>query len=476
MYPLSDKDLDRLSRDAAEHYDVEQNTSGWDNLEQRLNKELPIQKDKDRRRFLWFLLLLVMVTGGGLFVMLQKNSSPEIATTISSNTEQTTPSNNKEQSLNKDQNNKDQNSVAVKEEDPETPVDNLSTTNSDKKNITSIEKNSTAKDQTTAINNQVKQSSNKVSVQQTQKANNKISNKYNSAKQPKNNNQLKSSEIAKTDNQDLKNQDLADNKDESVRSNEDVNKPIQKAVPPVAIKKEDVAVAEKNADDKKADDKKVEKKNAAKTNSGQNKSRFAIGLLTGIDKSSIHSVGTDKFGYSLGLTGQYNISKRWAVSTGLIYTKKQYSAMGEDYHPPKHYWTYYVDLDKLSGNCEMLEIPINLRYNINLNTKSQWFASAGISSYLMKNQNYTYFYKFMGQYNERDWTNSRDTSHLFSILNLSAGFERSIGKNLSLQAEPYVKLPLSGIGYGQMDINSYGLYLTLKYSPTKKTTASKQPK
>ena len=460
MYPLSDKDLDRLSRDAAEHYDVEQNTSGWDNLEGRLNKELPVQKEKERKRFLWFLLLLVMITGGGLFVMLQKNASPEIATIQSKPDEQSIPSNNK-----------DQNSTAIKEQKPESAVQNQAKANPDKQDIVVVDKNSTTKDKPEKLNNQVSTSSSILTVQRTQKTNSKVTNKSNIVKQPKNYKEPKSNEIAKVDKDDLKKQDIADNKDELVKTNEDANKPVQKAVPPVAEKKEDIAVAEKTSDDKKA-----EKKKAAKTNSGQNKSRFAIGLLTGIDKSSIHSVGTDKLGYSLGLTGQYNISKRWAVSTGLVYTKKHYTAAGEDYHPPKHYWTYYVDLDKVSGNCEMFEIPLNLRYNINLNTKSQWFASAGISSYLMKNQNYTYFYKFMGQYNERDWKNGSDTSHLFSILNLSAGFEKSISKNLSLQAEPYVKLPLSGIGYGHMDINSYGLYLTLKYSPIKKATASKQPK
>src|SRR5688572_11081322 len=69
MYPLNDKDLDRLSRDAAEHYDVESSTSGWERLESRLDKELP-EKKKDRRRFLFWLFLVGLLTGGGLIYML----------------------------------------------------------------------------------------------------------------------------------------------------------------------------------------------------------------------------------------------------------------------------------------------------------------------------------------------------------------------------------------------------------------------
>src|SRR4030095_6435519 len=154
MYPLSDKDLDRLSRDAAEHYDVEQNTSGWDNLEGRLNKELPVQKEKERKRFLWFLLLLVMITGGGLFVMLQKNASPEIATIQTKPGEQATPSNSK-----------NQNSTGTKEQKPESLVQNQAKANPDKQDIgVVVDKNST-KDPPEKINKQVNRSSNKLTVQ-----------------------------------------------------------------------------------------------------------------------------------------------------------------------------------------------------------------------------------------------------------------------------------------------------------------------
>lgn len=66
MYPLNDKDLDRLFRKAAEQYDLRPRPLDWENLEQRLNKELPVEKKKDRRRVLWFLLLIGLITGGGL--------------------------------------------------------------------------------------------------------------------------------------------------------------------------------------------------------------------------------------------------------------------------------------------------------------------------------------------------------------------------------------------------------------------------
>ncbi len=63
---LNDNDLDRLSREAADQYDVEQTTSGWEALEQRLDKELP-QDRRRRRLLLWWLLAGVLLLGGALW-------------------------------------------------------------------------------------------------------------------------------------------------------------------------------------------------------------------------------------------------------------------------------------------------------------------------------------------------------------------------------------------------------------------------
>ena len=454
MYPLSDKDLDRLSREASDQYDVEHNTSGWDKLEHRLNKELPVQKEKDRKRFLWFLLLLVMITGGGLFIMLQQNPETGIATNKPNPAEPTASTN------------KEQNTIAAKEQKTQAQPQDLQKANNAKNSIKVIEKNPTTQGEETVVTDNrvritrksVNQSGQKKSIPLVKK-----SNDYN---------QKRPDPIVNIDNDESINKKIESKKDELVKSNPDQNKQDGKPSVPVVDKKEDVAVTNK-AEDLPAENAKAGKNAATKKNSKQNNSRFAIGLLTGIDKSSIHSVSDNNFGYSVGLTGQYNISKRWSVNTGLIYTKKEYTAAGDDYHPPKHYWTYYVDLKKVSGDCQMLEIPLNVRYNINQNTKSQWFASTGLSTYLMLNQNYRYYYNFTGVPSERDWNRSADTTHFLSILNISGGFEKSISRTLSLQAEPYLKIPLSGMGFGQMDINSYGLYLTLKYSPIKKTSATK---
>ena len=53
--------------------------------------------------------------------------------------------------------------------------------------------------------------------------------------------------------------------------------------------------------------------------------------------------------------------------------------------------------------------------------------------------------------------------HLLKVLNLSVGYERLLGPRWSVQAEPFVKLPLAGVGYGAVRLRSAGVFFSLRY-------------
>jgi hypothetical protein len=111
-----------------------------------------------------------------------------------------------------------------------------------------------------------------------------------------------------------------------------------------------------------------------------------------------------------------------------------------------------------------------VRYDVSFNDKRRWFVSTGLSTYLMDKENYNLSYSW----NPAPYTYNSDTNknYLFSVLNLSAGMERNLGKHFSLQAEPYLKVPLKDLGTAKIRMDSYGILFTLKYRPgfgTKKT-------
>ena len=111
----------------------------------------------------------------------------------------------------------------------------------------------------------------------------------------------------------------------------------------------------------------------------------------------------------------------------------------------------------------MWEIPVNVRYNFNKGPKVTWFATTGLSTYLMSHENYTYQYEYNWLTENSNWNIHKPSQYWFSIVNLSAGFEKRVGKIGSLRLEPYMRIPLSGIGTGSLPILSGGVNIGLTH-------------
>ncbi|MEJ0080513.1 MAG: hypothetical protein WDM78_06050 [Puia sp.] len=60
-------------------------------------------------------------------------------------------------------------------------------------------------------------------------------------------------------------------------------------------------------------------------------------------------------------------------------------------------------------------------------------------------------------------TYKNTTNNIFAIIQVSGGYEYSIGKNTTIRIEPYVKIPLQGVGIGSMPISSMGLYFGISH-------------
>ena len=50
-------------------------------------------------------------------------------------------------------------------------------------------------------------------------------------------------------------------------------------------------------------------------------------------------------------------------------------------------------------------------------------------------------------------------------MNLSGGYKKQINPHLSLQAEPYMKIAMAGVGYGKVKLNSGGVLLSAIIQP-----------
>jgi len=219
---------------------------------------------------------------------------------------------------------------------------------------------------------------------------------------------------------------------------------------------------------KKSEEKNVEKPTGKKSNEkkltktkkgfGNN---FAITAGVGGDMSfiSLNNPGKITLLYGAGLS--YGFAKRFSVSAGFYVSRKIYAATPAQYNN-----TIYPYLTEIEGDCKIYQLPLSIGYHFGQRKKHGWSGSAGLTTLLMKKEVYDYEYKNpSGQYYYYTRKLNDVNKHYFSVLSLSAGYEYRPGNRVSFSAGPFVNIPLKGIGFGKMKLNSAGLQLNLAVKP-----------
>ncbi len=204
--------------------------------------------------------------------------------------------------------------------------------------------------------------------------------------------------------------------------------------------------------------------NSKKSNNAISNKGFYTSLFAGPDLSSVKLQSVSQLGFSLGIIVGYHFNKRFAVETGLMWDKKYYYSSGEYFDKSGTRIPPSVNILNVNGSCNMFEIPLNFRYDFTTSNNHGFYVKGGLSSYLMKKENYNMLLGHPGYERDSAYSYNNSSRDIFSILQLSGGYERSIGTNTSIWIEPYLKIPLQGIGIGNMPISSAGFYVGISYS------------
>ena len=184
---------------------------------------------------------------------------------------------------------------------------------------------------------------------------------------------------------------------------------------------------------------------------------FYAGVTAAPDFSTVKFQTMKSTGYGFGVVAGYRIDRHFSVETGLSWDRKKYYSKGEYFDKSKTKIPSNVDVTYIDGYCDMFEIPLTVRYDLTAGKRGHWFAAAGFSSYLMKNENYLYG----AQTNNVPWSRYVDYknsgNNFFSIIQFSAGYELNWTARNRIRIEPYFKAPLSGVGIGSLPLSSVGM-------------------
>jgi len=190
---------------------------------------------------------------------------------------------------------------------------------------------------------------------------------------------------------------------------------------------------------------------------------YSLNFIIGPDFSGVSSnnYGTGTF---IGLGFEAYLLKNLSLFAGISHSRKKYDVYDEYTAPYPGIWTNGQVPDEVEIACHVLDIPINVYYSVFNANKNRIFIGAGLSSYLMLTEEYSFKYDY--SYDPdliKDYLIKNENQHYFGIVNLSAGYTRYVNNRWAWQIEPYYKLPIQDIAAAKVRLKSFGALISLKY-------------
>ena len=193
---------------------------------------------------------------------------------------------------------------------------------------------------------------------------------------------------------------------------------------------------------------------------------WVIGINYSTDLSTTGLNDFTRPGRKWGVNLEYMFNPRFSLQAGAQFAKVHYQATGEEYEVPYGFWGRWTNgevPETIDATCDIVDLSINARYYWINKRRSRLFLSAGVSSYFLTRELYNYNFSGDPPPEWNSWEVQNENRNILGIANLSFGYELAINPRMSLQVEPFFKIPLGKVGFGQVNLFSSGANLHLRY-------------
>jgi hypothetical protein len=195
--------------------------------------------------------------------------------------------------------------------------------------------------------------------------------------------------------------------------------------------------------------------------------RFSLSLIGAPDFNGVNSFKGSETGFNVSLQVTYHLNNRLSITTGTGYAAKPYQTAFSNYRQSNPAWwsnTFGSNLpEQVSANCRVLDIPLNLNYDLFHKGGNVFSLGAGLSSYIMLNEKYQFDFSNPADAAAELQINNQNR-HFFGVINLNASYEQRITGSLGLVVQPFVKLPITQIGFGEVNLKSAGVSLGFSWN------------
>lgn len=186
---------------------------------------------------------------------------------------------------------------------------------------------------------------------------------------------------------------------------------------------------------------------------------LTLSVMAAPDISTAKQSMSSKISTNVGILASYGLNRRFSLTSGAIYSRKFYNSGGV---APQSNTYNAGGAWQVNADCNVLDIPLNVNYKVLDKRNFSVSLNTGLSSYFMLKEKYTFITGNAGPTQQiSNLEINNQNQHLFGIANLSVNFERRISEGITVGIQPFVKLPLTGIGYGNADLRSTGVSFSL---------------
>ncbi|MFY7651239.1 MAG: hypothetical protein ACOVQE_00985 [Chitinophagaceae bacterium] len=200
---------------------------------------------------------------------------------------------------------------------------------------------------------------------------------------------------------------------------------------------------------------------------------LSFAVYYGADFTLTNKIILQSISHNYGLLFQYRFNN-WAINTGVLRTKKEYKSTDPNFSFDANLLgitnTNGLKLQQVLGHSHILEIPLQIGYYFPAKQKNKsYFINAGVSAYIMENERFNYTFLQNGNsfttsvdYSQHD---ERNDDYLGWVLHFSGGIKKQLPSGNFWQIEPFIKIPVSSMGIGNIRLTSIGLSTSFYFTP-----------
>ncbi|MEH6305868.1 hypothetical protein RYH73_09455 [Olivibacter sp. CPCC 100613] len=195
-------------------------------------------------------------------------------------------------------------------------------------------------------------------------------------------------------------------------------------------------------------------------------------ILAAPDLTTVQGAGNPQLSRNMGVLYTLPLTHKLSISGGVLYARKNYNSPYSFYRP-KVQRNYALTPSEVDAACDVLDVPIELSYQVYQKGATRIVVNGGASSYFMLREQYEFSYHTGDSYQDKQHINyevNGKNNHPFGVANISATFEQQLNNKVSIGVRPFVKLPLTGVGYGRTKLESKGLAVSVSFKLGNKNT------